>query len=542
MKRSTTLAAIATFCASLLLTSCKTDGQTAAVPKLTCTSEATVNAAADGGDYSITYFIENPAEKGTISADAADNCDWIENFDTSGPGTVTFTVQGNSDMGPRKGGMEVTYSYPGGEPQSFEIEVIQEGSADAESVTLNTQELKLAVGETARLSAAVIPEDMSGYVVWSSDNPDAATVDSEGTVTATGPGQATITAKVGSASDFCEVTVSETLSNHTIYAAGYYDKTMYSFFWKTGDMNTTMLADETMSTRAHTIYVSGSDVYIGGEATAGDYGYLSATVWKNGEAAYLTDTDQPIDAAVYSITEHNGDIYASGFYRVARTETTEFRRDAAMVWKNGEAFELTDGTNYAQARSIAVADNGTVYAIGESSDENGIAAATLWSSASGTWEDKVTRSLSSGPNHAYAQSVCVADGDVYVAGYGYDTEDYYVAMLWKNDEPVQLISDGAYSYAYSVFAADGHVYVAGWEYKNYDGSNCAVATLWIDGEAQYLDTEKRSSQARCVFVKDGEVYVSGFIGDQAVIWFNGTPKALTDGSVSAAVTSIFVTD
>ena len=77
----------------------------------------------------------------------------------------------------------------------------------ATDVTLSESSLVLDVGETAQLTAAVVPEGTTDVLVWSSGNPDVATVDENGLVTAVGPGRTVITATAGSVSAECSVTV-----------------------------------------------------------------------------------------------------------------------------------------------------------------------------------------------------------------------------------------------------------------------------------------------------------------------------------------------
>ena len=62
------------------------------------------------------------------------------------------------------------------------------------SVTLDKTSLGLTEGETAQLNATVLPENATNRnVIWSSNAPGVATVDSSGNVTAVAPGTATIT-------------------------------------------------------------------------------------------------------------------------------------------------------------------------------------------------------------------------------------------------------------------------------------------------------------------------------------------------------------
>ena len=79
------------------------------------------------------------------------------------------------------------------------------------SVSLNKNTLSLERGESAILTATVLPTDTTENktVTWESSDETVATVTSDGTVTAVGVGSATITAKCGRKSATCAVTVVE---------------------------------------------------------------------------------------------------------------------------------------------------------------------------------------------------------------------------------------------------------------------------------------------------------------------------------------------
>lgn len=82
------------------------------------------------------------------------------------------------------------------------------------SVTLDKTTLTLHMGDTVSLVATVLPEDATNKsIVWFSSNTQIATVDRDGTVTATGFGSASITAraqdKTASANVFVNPTVSQ---------------------------------------------------------------------------------------------------------------------------------------------------------------------------------------------------------------------------------------------------------------------------------------------------------------------------------------------
>ncbi len=75
-------------------------------------------------------------------------------------------------------------------------------------VALNKTELALDVGESKSLSATVIPENATDKTVaWTSDKPEVASVDANGTVMAKAPGTANITVKAADKTASCSVTV-----------------------------------------------------------------------------------------------------------------------------------------------------------------------------------------------------------------------------------------------------------------------------------------------------------------------------------------------
>lgn len=413
--------------------------------------------------------------------------------------------------------------------------------AEVAEVRLGETAHTLYIGETVRLTPSVVPENAEfvGFE-FESDAPAVASVDADGVVTAVAKGTANVTVHAGGKSAACEVTVRE--KEQTVYAAGYTDGLMISYWWLNGKMNA--LSTSSQSTRAHAIHVSQSgDVYIGGEYTEDSMnGYLAATLWKNGTPTLLTDTARPTDAAVYAIDTDGADVWAAGFFRHPKSEAGPFQRDIATLWKNGREIRLTDGSNYAKAWDVHVAA-GKVYAVGEATNADGFAVATMWvnGNTSDDWSGATATNLSDGTGHAYAEAMCIDGTDIYIVGNGSRGNDQkHYAAYWQNGA-MSYLSD-LESYAVSVSVSGGHVYVAGWEYVMLDGRPCAVATLWVDGTPQHLTAEKKSSQARCVVAKDGNVYVSGFLGDVATIWKNGEPQALSDGAYPTGITSLFVMD
>lgn len=81
-------------------------------------------------------------------------------------------------------------------------------AAQVQSVTLDNEYIEIKVGETATLTAEILPEAAAGTVCeWESSAPAIASVDGNGNVKGLTPGTATVTVTAGGKSDQCLVTV-----------------------------------------------------------------------------------------------------------------------------------------------------------------------------------------------------------------------------------------------------------------------------------------------------------------------------------------------
>ena len=86
-------------------------------------------------------------------------------------------------------------------------------------ITLNKSELELVVDQPEALVAYVEPIDATDKsVTWTSDKPEVATVDEEGTVTGVAEGEANITAQIGQFSATCKVTVAPAVNPNAYLA------------------------------------------------------------------------------------------------------------------------------------------------------------------------------------------------------------------------------------------------------------------------------------------------------------------------------------
>lgn len=105
-----------------------------------------------------------------------------------------------------------TYIYAmssDGLTSSDRIHIIVRGITEAESLEINSDNETILLGQSVQLNAVVIPEDtVDQSLTWCSSDESIVTVDSEGVVTAVGPGEAVVTATtVNGISDDCNMLV-----------------------------------------------------------------------------------------------------------------------------------------------------------------------------------------------------------------------------------------------------------------------------------------------------------------------------------------------
>ena len=85
----------------------------------------------------------------------------------------------------------------------------QQKPAENVTVTVQSEEIRMEVGQTQKLGVSVDPIDaLDKQIEWESSNEKVATV-KDGMITAVGKGEATITATTNGKSDSCKVIVEE---------------------------------------------------------------------------------------------------------------------------------------------------------------------------------------------------------------------------------------------------------------------------------------------------------------------------------------------
>ena len=142
---------------------------------------------------------ESVTLKATVIPDDADNKDvtWSTSdgsiVSVDQDGTIHALKQGSADILAKAGDIQATCT----------VTVIKKVT----SITLDKDNLTLLVGNTATLTATVLPDDATDKtIMWVSCNPDVATVEN-GVVKGIGVGETTIIATSDAVSAFCNVLV-----------------------------------------------------------------------------------------------------------------------------------------------------------------------------------------------------------------------------------------------------------------------------------------------------------------------------------------------
>jgi hypothetical protein len=400
-------------------------------------------------------------------------------------------------------------------------------AACGKKLTLSEDSLTLYSGDTKTLTATMDSANASIPLKWSSSNTEIATVADDGTVTALSAGVASIFVSAeGYAAKKCGLTV-----NPSVYVVGYDKDTgnadFVAMLWKNGNPQRLSRGWGV----ATSVFVSNSDVYVAGKDRDRE------TIWKNGISQLPGGANAVVN--LNSIYVSGSDVYAAASY-----SKTPWGGWIGTILKNGVPQPISDESKQTHVYSVFIS-NSDVFAAGRESyrEQDG-----YWSTnVAMQWKNGVGQRLSDGKNFAKGNAVYVSAQNVYVAGCEWGKG----AMVWKNGNP-QLLSQGN-AEASSVFVEGNDVYVTGHE----DKGEGPFAMLWKNGNPQRLS--QVNSVAESVFVLNGDVFVVGheYSGKQnqsdeyegeiikltnkvAMLWKNGVPQRLTDGTYGAEARAVFV--
>ncbi len=301
-------------------------------------------------------------------------------------------------------------------------------------------------------------------------------------------------------------------------------------YWKNGIP--VLLTNGATGGWAQSIFVSGPDVYVAGGENDKNY-FPIEKYWKNGVPFTLTNC---VD--ISSLFVLGSDVYVAGL------AYSKGSFASATYWKNGIPVYLSDGTKYEYASSIVVSGS-DVYVAGRENNFYSIGNTTNNITIAKYWKNDFPFNLTDGTHYADAVSIAVSGSDVYVAGYEYNgdippppaSSVFTVAKYWKNGVAVDLSDGTSSAYSNSIAVSGSDVYVGGYEsFKNF---YLTEAKYWKNSQEVILTDGTSNAEAFSICVSGTDVYVAGDENNVAKYWKNGVAVVL-DGTNLAHANSIFV--
>ena len=206
----------------------------------------------------------------------------------------------------------------------------------AESITLDKSELTLTIGASEKLTATVLPEDVTDKTVtWSTSDAAIATVDNEGNVTAISVGEATITATCGDKSATCKVTVNPILADSITL-----DKTELTLTIGASEKLTATVLPEDVTDK--TVTWSTSDAAIAtvdneGNVTAILVGEATITATCDDNSATCKVTVNPILAESITLDKSELTLAIGASEKLTATVLPEDVTDKTVTWSTSDA-------------------------------------------------------------------------------------------------------------------------------------------------------------------------------------------------------------
>lgn len=257
------------------------------------------------------------------------------------------------------------------------------------------------------------------------------------------------------------------VSESDVYAVGFevFPTVIRAVLWKNG----TNIVLEYNSSEAYSIQVFKDKIYIVGQFDN------KATLWTNGNGNFantnLTSTNPSIAKSVFLANDgtYLTSIAIVGF---VGTNAWTYINNNNILFTNTSVAESV----FVRGSEVFVAVNIKVLGFETASlKKNGVA-------------------LNTEIPNSVMYSVHGDEQNIYAVGTINPNTTNSRATIWENYIPKQLSQ--IYSKANSVFVADKNVYVAGWQYNN--STSKYNACLWINGTVQTLSNE--DCQVKSVFV------------------------------------------
>ena len=436
-----------------------------------------------------------------------------------------------------------------------------------EQVSVEPQEVTLALGESVILSVTVLPEDADYELAFSSNNEEVATVSAEGEVEALAEGEAVITVKAGSLSATCAVTV--------IIPTLEVSPSLEELVFEGVRTRTQEFAVTTTATE----WTAEPDAdWIGIEYTDGGFVVTAAAniSMKQAREGNVTVSAEGYESVVIPVRQAEMKMYIGGN-----------DNSTACYWLNGEQISIVgDGwVGASWVTDIYVEKDGTVHCGGREGSMGGMAA---------YWSEEMGWNMFQPYNDCYGNTTGVTvdeeTGDFYFSAYHYfanadwsqtTVAGYHKNGLWYpltseetgygqsgaiafqngnlymmlqdngtwyyliNDERHELDLMGEENYVSSMYVKGDDVYVGGWYLTQAGGEYIYAPCYWKNGEGVELAVEYACPYAIYVDEEDN-VWLAGAKGPGlnrcAAYWKNNEPSVDLSSYNNGCAGSINVID
>lgn len=439
------------------------------------------------------------AEKDTLDV-ITDIGDSPVTWESSNPEVASIDNSGGIFSGilAKKIGTTTITATVGDLTATCEIVVIK---ASLEVIELDKTSINLEV--TDRDTLKIITAIEEHEVVWTSSNPEVASVSQNGELLALNSGTTTISVTADDVSATSEVIVDLTIFLGG--SAGEFD----AAYWKNGTINmlTTNGNDLGLYSWVNSIRVANGDIFAGGQKVERE-----ATLWKNGEGINLEvgGSNEVNDLAVL-----DGNIIAVG------------GNNRIFTWTEADGLSyLTDGSTTSVGRSIFT-HNSDIYIAGQWLSGTTYRP-TVWKNGNPFVLDHATNN--------FIYDVFVNRTDFYTCATEYSGPGLYKSKIWKNDELTELTDGNSSSAPYAIYVHNSDVYVAG--HKGFR------PVIWKNGELiHYADPGIYGTAREIAFLGDDMYVVGNLSGDNSqvgIVWKNGEEIFRTELFDNAFLESIDV--
>ena len=436
-----------------------------------------------------------------------------------------------------------------------------------EQVSVEPQEVTLALGESVILSVTVLPEDADYELAFSSNNEEVATVSAEGEVEALAEGEAVITVKAGSLSATCAVTV--------IIPTLEVSPSLEELVFEGVRTRTQEFAVTTTATE----WTAEPDAdWIGIGYTDGGFVVTAAAniSMEQAREGKVTVSAEGYESVVIPVKQAEMKMYIGGN-----------DNSTACYWLNGEQISIVGDAwvGASWVTDIYVEKDGTVHCGGREGSMGGMAA---------YWSEEMGWNMFQPYNDCYGNTTGVTvdeeTGDFYFSAYHYfanadwsqtTVAGYHKNGLWYpltseetgygqsgaiafqngnlymmlqdngtwyyliNDERHELDLMGEENYVSSMYVKGDDVYVGGWYLTQAGGEYIYAPCYWKNGEGVELAVEYACPYAIYVDEEDN-VWLAGAKGPGlnrcAAYWKNNEPSVDLSSYNNGCAGSINVID